>query len=212
MARRLPITSGKLWRGFPHRRRSVPAALGERLPADGTPQTSCTSTGRGPGDFAIPGRSERMHVMLTPSCRPATETLVIRCGARSLSQSRTCIAVISETAARRWWPGEDPVGQIINQSDRSLEIVGVVADVERFNIDARGLHFADSFHSIVYLPMRDAPPAAQYFLAVRTISDPLALAHAVREAIGGLGGVVAEMDTMDRGIENATWQNEQVVI
>ena len=42
------------------------------------------------------------------------------------------VAVINETAARRYWPGEDPIGRRITVSPGRtwrLEIVGIVSDL-----------------------------------------------------------------------------------
>jgi hypothetical protein len=48
------------------------------------------------------------------------------------------VAVISQTAASRFWPGEDPVGKLINFYGREqwIEIVGVVADVKHRRLEA----------------------------------------------------------------------------
>ncbi|HLG58948.1 MAG TPA: ABC transporter permease [Vicinamibacterales bacterium] len=42
------------------------------------------------------------------------------------------VAIINETMANRWWPGRDPVGQLLVQgvSRRPLQIVGVVRDTK----------------------------------------------------------------------------------
>jgi putative ABC transport system permease protein len=52
------------------------------------------------------------------------------------------VAVISETAARRYWQGEDPIGQNIavsrvDNTDRSRRIVGIVADVRQYGPSAQ---------------------------------------------------------------------------
>jgi ABC-type antimicrobial peptide transport system permease subunit len=46
-------------------------------------------------------------------------------------------------------------------------------------------------------------------LAARTAGDPLALARAVTGVVRDLGGVVAEVGTMEHFVENNTWQQEQ---
>ena len=184
------------------------AALGEHLPASGTGDVLPTS-GRGPGGFVIPGQPEPIRAMLnvvTPGYFTTLGIPLLR--GRYLTEADEHRVVISATMARRGWPTEDPIGQTMRRGDVTFEIAGVVTDVQRFTIGVGGVHFADSAAAVVYLPMRDTP-AAQYFLAVRTASDPLLLARAVRDVARDLGGVVAEMDTMDRGVENATWQNHQ---
>jgi predicted permease len=185
------------------------AALGERLPTDGSGDVLPTS-GRGPGDFQIAGRPERIRAaqdIVMPSYFATLGIPLLR--GRYLTDEDEHRVVINASMARRWWPADDAVGQIIRDRDLTLEIVGVVADTQSMRTDLRGVHFADHQAPLIYRPMRDSPAATQYFLAVRTASDPLALARAVRQVIGNLGGVVAEMDTMDRFVQNATWQNEQ---
>jgi ABC-type antimicrobial peptide transport system permease subunit len=100
-----------------------------------------------------------------------------------------------------------------------LEIAGVVADTEGMMVDQRGTHLRDTRDPVVYRLLEAGAPwrggllarglPAQYFLAVRTASNPLEMSKAVRSAIRDAGGVVAEMDTMERFVENATWQNQQ---
>lgn len=184
------------------------AALSEHLPDVGVGDT-LPSAGRGPGDFEIPGRSERMNAVLNGVSSAYFSTLgipILR--GRAFTESDTHRVVISAAAARRWWPEENPVGRTIYRAGESYEIIGVAGDTSGMIRDPRGVHFGANLRPVVYLPMRDAMLAG-YFLALRTASDPLALSHSVRAAVGELGGVVAEMDTMERSIENATWQNQQ---
>src|SRR5262249_54566017 len=81
------------------------------------------------------------------------------------------------------------------------------ADTGSMVRDDRGVHFDENRRAVVYQPLRDGPPVS--FLAVRTVSDPLAVSRATRSVVEAHGGVIAEMDTMDRSIENATWKNRQ---
>jgi predicted permease len=95
------------------------------------------------------------------------------------------VVVINESAARQFWPGEDPLGKRITfgadfdttgrLEETSREIVGVVGDVRQGG------------------PMKDALPAV-YFphlqsswrmmsLAIRSGSDPAGLTEAVRKAV-----------------------------
>jgi putative ABC transport system permease protein len=182
------------------------AALGEQLPdsADTLP-----SSGRGPQDFGIAGRADPIRArynIVTPSYFSTLGIPLLR--GRYLNQQDQRRVVISESMARRGWPAGDPVGQNVNLREESLEIVGVVADTRNLLINAHGDRFFAAT-VVVYRPVRDLPPPAQYFLAVRTSANPLSVARSVREVVRDLGGVVAEMDTMDRFVQNATWQNEQ---
>ncbi len=84
--------------------------------------------------------------------------------------------LVSETAARRFWPGKEPIGQMVRASWGPLLVVtGVVRDV-------RSLGLAEEPAPAVYLPQRIAPRLLAT-LAVRTAGDPLALAAPIRQAI-----------------------------
>jgi predicted permease len=110
---------------------------------------------------------------------------------------RPAVAVVNETLVRRFWPGEDPIGQRVSlappeslvaseiasaiatgelpkgfQQFPRLTVVGVVQDIREdgFDRDARPM---------VYVPLVQARPpheeaARSFFLVVRTDTDPLA--------------------------------------
>jgi len=90
--------------------------------------------------------------------------------------------LVSETAARRWWPGQDPIGKVIAESRTagggldSAFVVGVVGDVRYQGIDS--LPRAD-----VYLSYYQLPFYYRMMLFVRTRGDPLALAGPARAAL-----------------------------
>src|SRR5207249_3442278 len=46
------------------------------------------------------------------------------------------VAVINESMARAFFPGEDPLGKHLRYNDVSREIVGVIGDVRHFGLDA----------------------------------------------------------------------------
>jgi putative ABC transport system permease protein len=89
------------------------------------------------------------------------------------------VAILSESAARRLWPGEDPIGKRIFMPTHGpteprnawRTVVGVVRDVRYRGLDQALLD--------VYDPALQAPTGANS-LVVRTSGDPLALAAAVR--------------------------------
>jgi putative ABC transport system permease protein len=97
---------------------------------------------------------------------------------------RPRVAVISQSAARRFWPDRDPIGQRIwfgggssfIGPETSAEIVGVVGDVVYEPLDA-GTNRAD-----FYTPYQQFSYAARTVL-VRTRGDPLAIVPAIRQAV-----------------------------
>lgn len=88
--------------------------------------------------------------------------------------------LVNETAARRFWPGQDPVGQIVRgnygaPTTREAVVVGVVGDVHQ-------------------LGLTEEPPPVAYFhhrtsarsvttVVARTAGDPLVLTEPIRQIV-----------------------------
>jgi putative ABC transport system permease protein len=96
------------------------------------------------------------------------------------------VAIVSEALARKYWPGEDPVGKRITferaadgQTPRWREVVGVVGHVrsEGLEGESRGQYYA---------PYAQRSGSTDLFLVVRTDADPASLAPAVRGAVAGV--------------------------
>jgi putative ABC transport system permease protein len=108
------------------------------------------------------------------------------------------VVVISESIARRFYPGDDPIGKRIfmGASDNRVvpdsEIVGVVADVKQIGLD-------EERPETVYAPHAAVPLITNLTFAVRTTSDPATLAPAVRGLMRTLdpGVPLIRMQTMD---------------
>jgi putative ABC transport system permease protein len=91
------------------------------------------------------------------------------------------VVVISETMARRFWSGEDPVGKRIAagrvRSDADwIQVVGVVKDVRQFELNAEP-------RPQMYLSYRQAGFFAPEDLVVKTDVEPASLAASVRKAV-----------------------------
>jgi len=87
--------------------------------------------------------------------------------------------LISESMARRFWPGEDPIGKRLTLSffpQTSRQVVGVVADVK-----VRGVRIAEAVQTL-YVPLAQLPMGAES-LVVRTKTPPESLVPAVTRAI-----------------------------
>jgi predicted permease len=99
----------------------------------------------------------------------------------------TPTVVISESMARRYWPGGDALGSRIRLGPDSsaplIEIVGVVADVrnDRARPDAEPM---------VYRPSGQAPSPGAAFL-LRTQGDPLALIRPAERELAALDAGLA---------------------
>jgi putative ABC transport system permease protein len=106
--------------------------------------------------------------------------------------------VVSESIARRFFAGEDPLGKRIfmgapdNRVVPDSEIVGVVADVKQLGLD-------EERAETVYAPHAAVPLITNLTFAVRTTVDAAALAPAVRELMRRLdpGVPLIRVQTMD---------------
>ena len=88
-------------------------------------------------DFKPPvtGRgSDETDVVVTPSYF-ATMGVAIRMGRGLTEADRGLGVVISETIARRYWPGRSPVGETIQYGAGTRDIVGVAADARDVSFD-----------------------------------------------------------------------------
>jgi putative ABC transport system permease protein len=107
------------------------------------------------------------------------------------SENATPVVVINETYARRKFPGENPIGKPSGSYDRQRQgtIVGVVADVKRYGLEADAR--PEEYHSV----LQDAE-VRDIYLVVRTAGDPLNLAHAIREQVWAIDANLPVLDLM----------------
>ncbi len=88
------------------------------------------------------------------------------------------VAIINQTASRRIWPGEDPVGQRVKLGPEPatapwITVIGVVGDVRHAGIDTPAL-------PELYRPYA-ANPLVAPVLVIRTAGDPAPLLPTLRE-------------------------------
>jgi len=90
------------------------------------------------------------------------------------------VIVVNESFARRFWPGENPVGKhvIVRRSTQPAEVIGVAADVKN-----KGL--AQESQAQVYIPFPQLPWGNMNLL-VRTAVPPLGMTPEVRAQIAAL--------------------------
>jgi putative ABC transport system permease protein len=91
------------------------------------------------------------------------------------------VTIINETLARRYWPNEDPIGRRVSFDDEEwVEIIGVVRDVRHNGLDSEP-------RAEAYMPYQQAPLRFMT-LVVKTQSEPLELAGAVRSQVIAVDG------------------------
>ncbi len=86
------------------------------------------------------------------------------------------VAIVSESAARRLWPGvSQPLGRRLLISKPPAMVVGIVDDTHASGIDAEVLPY-------LYVPFAQFAPE-EFAIAVRSTADPASLARAVKAEV-----------------------------
>lgn len=99
-------------------------------------------------------------------------------------QSRRPVALLSQAAARRYWPESDPIGARIaldagNSRPEWLEVIGIVGDVRNSQAD-------QAPPPQVYVPLSLSPDSTLSFAVRTSPADSAPLAAAVRSAVASL--------------------------
>lgn len=113
------------------------------------------------------------------------------------------VAVINETLARRYWPGEDPNGHFIDLpafGAGRCQIVGVVADIRQTDL-------SQDPSPGIYLPYTQEIMPWQT-LVIRTKTDPMSMASTIRQEVLELDPQqpVARVATFDQLVAVSTAQ------
>jgi putative ABC transport system permease protein len=165
------------------RRDSGSAASGTRLPYHGSVSTQRVT----PGYFAAFGIPLRRGRLFDEHDRPDSPM----------------VAVINETAAQKYFPGEDPIGKRITIDMTSyfprMTIVGIVGDSKLNALDREV--YPQVFWPMAFLPGSNA------WLVVRTSAEPKAVATEVRRAIQGVDSDLAirEVAPMSEIVQESLW-------
>jgi putative ABC transport system permease protein len=141
-----------------------------------------TSFAIGGGEAPRPGEEPSTDVRVTDENYFRTLNIPVLRGRTFTAQEaaeKRPVVVISETLARKYFPGQDPVGRRIavemEENPPMAEIIGVVGDVRYDKLDAE-----------LYPMTYQTPPQLTYnamTFVVRTEGDPLALSAAARREV-----------------------------
>jgi putative ABC transport system permease protein len=149
-----------------------------------------------------------VYFLITPNFFATMKTRLVE--GRDLNdfdtESGTWVAIINETMARRFWPGEDPIGKRLTLSvvsgEQPREIVGVVRDIPTRRDRAEPL-------PVIYASYLQQSPAyrgpsanmfGQMTFLLRTSSDPLSLVPAARSAVADVDPdhAITRIQTMEQ--------------
>lgn len=115
------------------------------------------------------------------------------------------VVVISETAARSYWPGEDPIGKRVALGQggfggEGAEIIGIVQDVRYGSVETSVL-------PDVYLPLLQSPRSGG-LIFVKSRLSAASLVPMVRQEVSALDRDVPLIDVkmMDERFGDATWR------
>ena len=112
-------------------------------------------------------------------------------------------AVLSESAARKLWPGQDAVGRSFQSGEgKAYTVVGVIADARSEDLSATPV-------AILYFPYWQWPQLSNFF-ALRTAGDPTALAGEVRHVFNQLEpeAAITDVETMDEVVGSSVAQRQ----
>jgi putative ABC transport system permease protein len=173
-----PPDSGSAFMQLVDRISQIPGVVHASLVSGGMPLgDSMTST-----DIKIPGRKidDDRGISIrwvSPEYHEALR-IPLRSGRLFEASDReggALAAVINESAAKKYFPGESPVGRSATIDDEERTIVGVVGDVHQSSLEAEP-------RTEVYVPLTQAD-VGNGELVIRTSVDPYAVLPAVKAAV-----------------------------
>src|ERR1051326_2019287 len=172
---------------------------GRLLGADGRPQHGAGVRRGGPPPLPDPtaGPDADHRTVVPGSFRlMAIPVLAGRDFTERDDSSAAPVTIVSATTARRFWPGENPVGARIRLGDvvrgPLVEVVGVVGDVRYGSLES------PEPRPMLYFPLRYTGQRVMTVL-LRTAGEPAALTAAVRRELLALDPVqpVSAVRTLD---------------
>jgi len=172
------------------------AAIVSHLPLTGTEWTSSFSiAGRRPGEYG----SEVAHREVGPDYfRMMREPLLAgRPFNRTDRDGSPRVVLINDVVARRFFPGQDPIGQrltfdkVPDSSSVWRTVVGVVGSEHQISLDAEP--------RIEIFTPQEQDPSGDIFLMVRATGDPMPLLPQVRAVLHDLDPeqAIVEVHTLD---------------
>lgn len=95
------------------------------------------------------------------------------------------VALINQTMARNYWPGENPIGKRFYKGDdpnrRNFTVVGIVGDVHQVALDQPAR--PEMYILYQQQPSFEANLFSPQYLTVRTAGDPMQMAETIRQQV-----------------------------
>ena len=161
--------------------------------------------------LSVEGAKDSVEVSLRLVGPRFFETMGIRrLGGRDFSSAdgggAPLVAIINETIARRYFPGQDPIGKRIDVGGApGTEIVGIVADTKYRDL-------RETIPNTVFVPLAQSRFAsAERTLHVRTSGDPRSTIAAIGALIRGLDGTLSARVRPFSELVDATLERERLI-
>ncbi|MBI3282360.1 MAG: ABC transporter permease [Acidobacteria bacterium] len=110
------------------------------------------------------------------------------------------VVVISEALARKYFPGEDPIGRRVGFGAKWSTIVGVINDAKQLGLtDDPAAEMYHDFRQYLFAPFAVS-------LTLRTRGDPMHISAAIQKEIRAFNPdqVISDVQTMDKLVWNAS--------
>lgn len=116
------------------------------------------------------------------------------------------VIILNDTLARKLWPGQNPIGQMVTQ-DGGRRVVGVVGDVRHLKVE-------EESGSEMYLPIRQTTDFSAVEMVVRTSLPEGTLANTIRTALKPLDPNIgsSEFRNVQQLVDKATSPRRFVVM
>ncbi len=152
------------------------AGFVQNLVVSSNPRTPITIEGRPASDDALAQIGVNMEDV-TPGFFRAMGVPLVRGRFFTATEQNAPLAIVNDAFARRFFPGEDPIGKRFSQGRATTKmfwytIVGVVGDMRRQGLER---------HPLPEFFIPSTEPAMDF--AVRVAGDPAAIAAAVRQEL-----------------------------
>jgi putative ABC transport system permease protein len=194
---------------------SVTPRAPETVNAIGPPASSAIGVGSTPSHLDDRRNLVASYFLVTPRFFSSIKAPHIR--GRDFDEHDTTpsewVAIINETAAHRFWPGQDPLGRLLTivsaPEERPRKIVGIVRDIP--------LTTEGEVRPVVYTPYLQQPSTypstgigmfGQMMFMVRATGDPMSLVPYARRVVGDVDPErpLANVLTMDQRITSVVPQ------